>query len=172
MTEEQKKKRQEYNRRWREKNKEKVYAANKAWREDNREHVNAHAKSYRINNLDKFAKTRKKYYDSNTDKVQARNKAWRESNPDWEKEYGKAFHEKNKLPYHIVYALPHVQNDERAYCGVTDNPHNRMHVHRHDGNNTEGWFILGVFKDRGEALIAESEYHEQGYIGNGGWRGK
>tara|TARA_R110000796_G_scaffold68451_3_gene156821 strand:- start:1258 stop:1710 length:453 start_codon:yes stop_codon:yes gene_type:complete len=81
----------------------------------------------------------------------------------------KAYYEAKKLPYHIVYALPDFRNDERAYCGVTDNPHYRMARHKQQGNNTQGWFILGVFVDREEALIAEDKYHEQGYCGAKHW---
>ena len=140
---------------WRERNRERVKAQNKEYRETNREAVIRRQKLFQEQNKEEVLEYRKTYYKANREKLRAQQRER---------------YEAAKLPYTIVYVLPHVQDDERAYCGVTNQPEYRMNTHKANGNNTKGWFILGVFKDRGEALIAESEYHEQGYIGNGGWR--
>ena len=105
------------------------------------------------------------YRDANKD----RKKAWDRAHVEETKAYNNIRNESYRLPYHIVYALPDFRNDERAYCGVTNQPETRMYVHENSGNNTEGWFILGVFMDRDEAETAEALYHVQGYCGAKGW---
>ena len=64
-------------------------------------------------------------------------------------------------PYYIVYLLP-----DHNYVGITNNIYNRMHNHRSQySRNTDNWIELARFNTREEALIHESELHDQGYDG-------
>ena len=75
-----------------------------------------------------------------------------------------------KLDNVIVYSLPNYNKfGYEKYCGITDCPSARMANHNSNGNNTQGWIILGEFETREEALIAEASYHENGYGGKYGF---
>ena len=77
----------------------------------------------------------------------------------------------NRLEEYVVYVLPNLNAyGYDSYCGVTDNPSNRMPDHKYKGNNTEGWFIVGTFKDINLARQVERAFHEDGYAGAWGWR--
>ena len=93
----------------------------------------------------------KNYYKKNKEKV---------------KEYRKEYYESNKLDHYIVYYLPEIN-----YCGVTNNPTNRMNRHKTQGNNPTGWKVLATAKTIDEALEIESKYHnEMGMEGAYGWK--
>ena len=68
-------------------------------------------------------------------------------------------YEQRKLPYYIVYSL------NEGYCGITNNPYNRMFKHKHSGRDVDGYFVLDICKTKKEALMSERKYHEQGYKG-------
>ena len=93
------------------------------------------------------------------------NKEWFKANPGYFKDYSKARREAKTLPYYIVYCLPDFNGTDDAYVGKTNNPCYRMANHRSLGNNTKGWFILGIVATDKEALAIEATYHALGYKG-------
>ena len=76
------------------------------------------------------------------------------------------------LRYYVIYCLPNVLNDDRAYVGMTKNPTDRMQTHKKVGRNTDGWFLLDIAETKTEAKKIEKQYHSQGYVGSYGWQRK
>mgnify|MGYP003651261529 CR=1 FL=1 len=107
----------------------------------------------------------KLYYKNNRAKILSQNADYYKANKDKVKLYQKSWHNSNKLSYYIVYALPNYRNNNKVYCGMTQNPYRRMIKHNQDNNNTEGWFILDVCKTKREALNLERAYHNSSYKG-------
>tara|TARA_R100000951_G_scaffold93161_2_gene81692 strand:- start:469 stop:828 length:360 start_codon:yes stop_codon:yes gene_type:complete len=110
-----------------------------------------------------------------TDKEKEYNKAYRTANREKRRLYSLEYNRKNRekliakkkavyyakiLPYYVVYVLP-----DTHYCGMTNNPQNRMYKHKSMNRNTDDWFVLDICKTKKEALIVEREYHNQGYNG-------
>ena len=82
------------------------------------------------------------------------------------KEKVKEQYEEHKLDHYIVYYLP-----EENYCGVTNNPTNRIKRHKTQGNNPTGWRVLATTETLEEALTIEKKYHtELGMNGAKGWK--
>ena len=119
--------------------KQKNTATAKKWKEDNKEHSDAYHENYR------------------------------EVNREIARAKGKAKTAANNLNYHVVYALPNAYNDERVYCGMTQNTYNRMRGHQSSGRNTKGWFILDICGTAEDARIIEASYHAKGYAGKQGY---
>ena len=78
----------------------------------------------------------------------------------------KKYYKSKTLDHYIVYYLP-----EENYCGVTNNPTNRMNRHKTQGNNPTGWRVLATTETLEEALTIEKKYHtELGMNGAKGWK--
>lgn len=91
-------------------------------------------------------KQSKEYYYNHTAEHKQRTKQW---------------HQQQENNLHYVYLLP-----DHNYVGVTDNPYFRMADHKFKHNrNTDNWVELARYTNRQEALIHESELHNQGYNG-------
>jgi hypothetical protein len=104
-TEEQKARKAESNKRWREANRERARESCKRWREANKTNKDLKARKAEQNkrwyeaNKEAHAAQKKVYYDANRDAVLAKNKAWREANPEKVREIDKAHYEANKEAY-------------------------------------------------------------------------
>ena len=70
------------------------------------------------------------------------------------KEYHRQKSKRHKLDHYIVYYLP-----EEHYCGITENPHKRMILHRSRGLDTEGWRVLYASEDLADARNHENLFH-------------
>lgn len=81
-------------------------------------------------------------------------KQWRTKNKEHLKKYRKELDEKQKLDHYIVYYLPN-----EHYCGVTNQPHKRMHNHKREGKNIENWRVLYTSTDRKTAHYYEAMFH-------------
>ena len=125
--------------------------------------------------------TRKAHYEANKLRIRKEQKEQYEANKDKKKAYYEAnkesisitkrgYYDSKKLDNIIVYALPNYNKyGYEKYCGITDSPSSRMRNHKSNGNNTQGWIILGEFETREEALIVEASYHAKGYAGKKGF---
>ncbi len=126
LSEEERLKRNEYQRKWkkdnyeryqknrkkyREKNKEKIVKRQKEWKEKNEEKMKAYYKQYSFDNKDKINENskkhynenkedikekNKKYYEENKDSILAMNKEWQENNKDKMRGYYKKYDKNNK----------------------------------------------------------------------------
>ena len=65
------------------------------------------------------------------------------------------------LSYYIVYGLPN-----EMYCGITNNIYKRMNSHRSNSKDTTGDFIISIHSTKSEALKAEKEQHQKGWLGS------
>ena len=75
-----KKKRQAYDRKYREKNPEKVRAYSRKYREKNPEKVRAYDHKYRQENLERIKARQRKHYEKNREEISARQRKHREEN--------------------------------------------------------------------------------------------
>ena len=91
MTEEQKAKKREYLKKYREENKERIKELHKKWCEDNKEKVKEHKKKWREENKEKLKEGKKKWYEENKEKIIEQSKRYREENKEtireWKKKY-------------------------------------------------------------------------------------
>ena len=136
--------------------KAKKRASDKAYSEANKEKINLQKKAYYKANKESIAIKRKSHYEVNKEAISIQKKTYKET---------------KRLPHHIVYCLPkYNKHGYIKYAGVTDNPTNRMHSHKSNGNNVDEWFVLHACKNRKEAEEVEAEYHEKGYAGKKGFQ--
>ena len=88
----------------------------------------------------------RKYYAKNRETIIAKNQKFRKD---------------KDLPYYVIYGLPN-----HFYCGVTNNPCNRMASHRSMyKRTTHNYFIMATAETRAEALEIEAEFHDAGWHG-------
>lgn len=80
MTEEQKEKRREYQKKWYQENKEKMREINKKWSQENKEKRRETNKKWNQNNKEKTRKASKKWKEKNKEKVIEANKKWYQNN--------------------------------------------------------------------------------------------
>ena len=76
MTEEQKEKRREYDRKWREKNREKVNEYKKKWNENNKEKRRESDRKRYQNNKEKIGQANKKWKENNKEKRRESDRKW------------------------------------------------------------------------------------------------
>ena len=111
LTEEQKKRKREYNIKYKAKNKDKLKEYHKKWREANSEKLKERNKNYyqaniekerlrkkkwKENNPEKVKESNKKYFQANIEKERLRKKKWEENNPEKRKECSKKYYQANK----------------------------------------------------------------------------
>ena len=77
LTEEQKQRKREYNKKYYEKNKEKEALRNKKYRENNKEKEKLRSKKYRENNKEKQLKKNKKYFQTENGKKVSLKSSWK-----------------------------------------------------------------------------------------------
>ena len=65
--------------------------------------------------------------------------------------------------YTYVYLLT-----ESNYVGITKNINDRINKHKRTGKTRGAVRLLGMYKDRVEAHLKETEYHAKGYKGYSG----
>ena len=122
-------------------------------------------RAYRLANKETLRAYQKGYRDANKEDLKDYYKKYRANNKSIIDNRSKEYTEATNLGYYIIYALPNAYNDERVYCGMTQNSYKRMISHKHSGRNTEGWFVLDVCQTKQEALLIEASYHDKGYAG-------
>jgi len=145
--------------------KEKKAAYDKEYRAANKERIAARRKEYDHNNKDKKSAYDEVYRKENKGKISEYQSNYYGRNEDALKEYSRNYHNSKKMGYYIIYCLPNFDNTNDAYCGITQNYTKRMHQHKFNGKNTEGWFVLDVVRTEKEALSIERNYHDNGYKG-------
>jgi hypothetical protein len=123
MTEEQKEKRREYNKKWYQDNKEKILLESKKWRDDNKEKRREVNKKWYQDNKEKIKEKRrevsKKWYQDNKEKILLESKKWREDNKEKIREISKKWYQDNKEKV-----------KEKAKKWRDDNKEKRREIHR------------------------------------------
>ena len=106
-------------------------------------------------------KERKKaLYQANKEEIKAKRRIKYLSSKEKEKSYSKAYRESRKDGMYTLYYLP-----EEHYIGITTSMHNRMHVHKSQGNHSADVEIVAKFDNKREALNTERYMHNIGYNG-------